>query len=190
MTRLIPALLAGLLLLSGCSGLGGTGGKGYITGEGQVVQRAASQRDEPVDLVAEDLAGEEVDLADYRGKPVVIVVWGAWCPPCRAEMPEVVGAAEELGDRAQFVGINLRESSRETAQAFERSGEIPYPSVYSPDGKAMLAFTGVLTIRSIPSFVVLDAEGRAAATIIGRLPSRTTLVQLVEDVMNEETADG
>jgi hypothetical protein len=54
----------------------------------------------------------------------------------------------------------------------------------------MLAFTGVLTIRSIPSFVVLDAEGRAAATIIGRLPSRTTLVQLVEDVVGEETADG
>ena len=190
MTRLIPALLAGLLLLAGCSGLEGTGGKGYITGEGQVVQRAATERDEPVELVAEDLAGEEVDLADFRGTPVVIVVWGAWCPPCRAETPEVLAAAEELGDRAQFVGINLRESSRETARAFERSNDVPYPSVYSPDGKAMLAFNGVLTIRSIPSFVVLDAEGRAAATIIGRLPSRTTLVQLVEDVAEEETADG
>jgi hypothetical protein len=53
----------------------------------------------------------------------------------------------------------------------------------------MLAFDGVLTIRSIPSFVVLDAEGRPAASIVGKLPSRTTLVELVEDVA-AETADG
>ncbi|MGH3346097.1 MAG: TlpA family protein disulfide reductase [Nocardioides sp.] len=189
MTRTIVALLMGLLVLSGCSSLDGTGDKGYITGEGKVVQRAVAQRDQPVDLVGEDLAGDEIDLADFRGKPVVVVVWGAWCPPCRAEVPDVVAAAEELGDRAQFVGINLRDTSPETAQAFVRNHDITYPSVYSPDGKAMLAFDGVLTIRSIPSFVVLDADGRAAASIVGKLPSRTTLVQLVEDVLGE-TADG
>lgn len=192
MTRTFLALLAGLaglLVLSGCSGLDGTGDKGYITGEGKVVQRAVAERDEPVDLVGEDLEGDEIDLAGFRGKPVVVVVWGAWCPPCRAEVPDVVAAAEELGDRAQFVGINLRDSSAETAQAFVRNNDIPYPSVYSPDGKAMLAFDGFLTPNSIPSFAVLDAEGRVAAVIPGELPSTTTLVQLVEDVLGE-TADG
>lgn len=192
MTRTFVALLAGLaglLVLSGCSGLDGTGDKGYITGEGKVVQRAVAERDEPVDLVGEDLEGDEIDLAGFRGKPVVVVVWGAWCPPCRAEVPDVVAAAEELGDRAQFVGINLRDSSAETAQAFVRNNDIPYPSVYSPDGKAMLAFDGFLTPNSIPSFAVLDAEGRVAAVIPGELPSTTTLVQLVEDVLGE-TADG
>ena len=192
MTKTFLALLAGLaglLVLSGCSGLDGTGDKGYITGEGKVVQRAVDERDEPVDLVAEDLEGDEIDLADFRGTPVVVVVWGAWCPPCRAEVPDVVAAAEELGDRAEFVGINLRDSSAETAQAFVRNNDIPYPSVYSPDGKAMLAFDGFLTPNSIPSFAVLDAEGRVAAVIPGELPSTTTLVQLVEDVLGE-TADG
>ena len=189
MTRTLLALLAGLLALSGCGGLAGTGDKGYITGEGQVVQRAVAERDAPVELVGEDLTGDELDLADWRGKPVVVVVWGSWCPPCRAEVPDVVAAAEELGNRARFVGINLRDPSAETAQAFVRNNDIPYPSFYSPDGKAMLAFDGVLTIRSIPSFVVLDAEGRPAASIVGKLPSRTTLVELVEDVA-AETADG
>lgn len=190
MMRRTLALLAGLVVLfSGCSTLDGTGDKGYVTGEGQVVQHAVDQRDQPVELVAEDLEGAEIDLTDFRGTPVVVVVWGAWCPPCRAEVPDVVAAAEELGDRAQFVGINLRDTSQETAQAFVRNNDIPYPSVYSPDGKAMLAFEGVLTPRSIPSFVVLDAEGRVAASIPGELPSRTTLVGLVEDVAGE-AADG
>ena len=44
---------------------------------------------------------------------------------------------------------------------------MPYPSFYSPDGKAMLAFAGVLTPNSIPATVVLDGEGRVAASIIG-----------------------
>jgi len=188
-TRTILSLLAALLVLSGCSSLDGTGDKGYVTGEGQVVQRAVEEREQPIELTGEDLDGGTLDLADFRGKPVVVVVWGAWCPPCRAEVPDVVAAAEELGDRAQFVGINRRDSSPETAQAFVRNHDIPYPSYYSPDGKEMLAFRGVLTPNSIPSFVVLDPDGRVAASILGQLPSRTTLVQVVEDVL-AETADG
>ncbi len=193
MTRLTPALLvgllAGLLLLAGCSGLDGTGGKGYVTGDGQVVQRAVQDRESPIELTGEALDGEPLDLADFRGEPVVVVVWGAWCGPCRAEAPEVVAAAEEIGDRAQFVGINLRDPSVENARSFVRTFDVPYPSFSSPDGKAMLAFSGFLTPNSIPSFAVLDAEGRVAAVIPGELPSRLTLVELVADVA-EETADG
>ena len=183
------AALAGLLVLSGCSGLDGTGDKGYITGEGKIVQRAVEEREQPIELSGEDLEGNPLDVADFRGKPVVVVVWGAWCPPCRAEAPGVVAAAEDLGDRAQFVGINLREPSPEDAKSFVRTFDVPYPSFYSPDGKAMLAFDGFLTPISIPAFAVLDAEGRVAAVIPGELPSTTTLVQLVEDVLGE-TADG
>ena len=189
MTNVIPALLAGLLLLAGCSGLDGTGGKGYVTGDSQVVQRAAEDREPPVELTGEDLDGEPLDIADFRGKPVVVVVWGAWCGPCRAEAPEVVAAAEEIGDQAQFVGINLRDPSVENARSFVRTFDVPYPSFSSPDGKAMLAFRGFLTPNSIPSFAVLDSEGRVAAVIPGELPSRLTLVELVEDVA-KETADG
>jgi thiol-disulfide isomerase/thioredoxin len=185
--RLAALLLSTLLLtgsLSGCGmfgGLDGTGEKGYISGNGDIVQRAADDREAPIELTGEDLEGNELDLADLRGKPVVVVVWGSWCPPCVAEAPDVVAAAEELGEKAEFVGIDLRDGDPAQGLAFQRNYDLPYPSFYSPDGREMLAFEGVLTPRSIPAFVVLDEEGRVAASINGRLPSTQTLVDLVED---------
>lgn len=169
----------------GCSSLQGAGEKGYITGEGVVTQLDVEDREKPVTLEGEDLDGDPLSLEGMRGTPVVVVVWGSWCPPCRAEAPDVVAARKELGDRARFVGLDIRDSDTSQAQAFVRKHGIDWPSYFSPDGDAMLAFHGKLTPNSIPSFVILDAEGRIAATIIGELPSTTTLVQLTEDVMVE-----
>ena len=170
----------------GCSSLQGTGDKGFVSASGDVVQVQQGERDEPVTLTGRDLEGDRLSTADFRGKPVVAVVWGSWCAPCRAEAPDVVAASKELGDRAQFVGINIRDASADQARSFVRTFDVPYPSYFSPDGQAMLAFSGTLTPNSIPSFVVLDAEGRVAASIIGELPSRTTLVEVVEDVAAEQ----
>jgi len=178
-----------LLLLAACSSLEGTGDKGFVTGDGAIRTVAAADRTDPIDLSGKDLDGKPIDLAGFRGKPVVVVVWGSWCAPCRAEAPDVVAAATELGDRAQFVGINLRNASTADAQAYVRKFEVPYPSVYSPDGRAMLQFPGTLGPRSIPAFVLLDEEGRIAASIIGELPSEQTLVDLVEDT-SKQAADG
>ena len=154
-----------------------------------MVQVEPGQREDPVSLTGRDLEGERLSTTEFRGKPVVAVVWGSWCAPCRAEAPDVVAAARELGDRAQFVGINIRDSSTEQARSFVRTFEVPYPSYFSPDGEAMLAFAGTLTPNSIPSFVVLDDEGRVAASILGELPSTTTLVEVTEDVA-AGTTDG
>ena len=71
-----------------------------------------------------------------------------------------------------------------------RGQGIPYPSYFSPGGEALLAFQGKLGPRTIPAFVVLDDDGRIAASIIGSLPSTQTLVDLTQDVVDEKTADG
>jgi thiol-disulfide isomerase/thioredoxin len=155
-----------------------------------VRQLAPADRGEPVSLTGEDLGGERLALDDFRDKPVVAVVWGSWCAPCRAEAADVVAAAEELGEDAQFVGLNIRDGSPAQAQAFVRTFDVPYPSFYSPDGEALLPFSGTLTPNSIPAFVVLDRDGRVAASIIGKLPSTTTLVEIVEEVAAEGSAEG
>jgi thiol-disulfide isomerase/thioredoxin len=176
--------LACLLALAGCSGLSGTGDKGYISGTGVPTEVAPADRGEPVDLTGTDLEGAEVDLADLRGGPVVVNVWASWCPPCIKEQPDLNAAAAALGD-VQFLGLNIRDASQDDAAAYVRDLEVPYSSIYSADGSALLPFAGTLTPRSIPSTVVLDAEGRVAASVNGRIPTTQTLVSLVEAVRDE-----
>lgn len=165
----------------GCSTSPGTGSKGYVTGNGQVTVVPAADRGAPISLSGQDLDGRPVDVAAYRGKPVVVLVWGSWCVPCRAEAPMVVKAAADLGDQAQFLGIDIRDNV-DAAKSFGRTFHTTWPSLNSPDGRAMLAFQGRLSPRSIPSFAVLDAEGRIGGLILGELPSAQTLVTLVQEV--------
>jgi len=172
-------------VLVGCSGLPGTGAKGYISGAGVPVEVEAIDRGAPVELTGEDLDGNPVDLADLRGKPVVVNVWASWCPPCRVEQPDLNEAAAELGEDVVFVGLNIRDGSEDNALAYVRNFEVPYASVSSPDGSALLSFPGTLNPRSIPSTVVLDAEGRIAASVNGRIPTTRTLIALVDKVLRE-----
>ncbi|MDN4159769.1 TlpA family protein disulfide reductase [Nocardioides abyssi] len=174
------ATTTALATLASCSTFEGTGDKGYVTGDGTVRVLEAAERTDPVELSGTDLAGEEVDLADLRGTPVVVPVWAEWCVPCRAEAPDVVAAAEELDGRAAFVGINFRDNDTR-ARAFEREFDVPYPSLVD-DGTALLAFPGTLSPQTVPAFVVLDAQGRVGGSIIGELPSTQTLVDLVDEV--------
>jgi thiol-disulfide isomerase/thioredoxin len=186
----VVALLLAVLLpgLTACSGLPESGDKGYTTGEGTVTQLAVDDRESPVTLRADDLDGNDISLADYRGKPLVIVVWGAWCVECRAEQSEVNRAAEELAGTARFVGIDVRDNVA-AAQQYEREKDVAYPSIDGNDGQALKAFAGTLAPYTVPAFVVLDAEGRVAASIIGTLPSRLTLVDVVEEVASGAMGD-
>ena len=176
--RLLPLLVALLTLAAGCSGLSGTNKGGYITGDGQVTAWAPGDRGTPIELTGTTLEGKPLDLADYRGKPVVVNVWWSGCGPCRREMPMLQQASQELAGKAVFIGINTRDNSADNGLAFERSVGAAYPSIYAPDGRALLAFPGLP--RPLPSTVILDSQGRMSATISGEIPSRLTITQLVE----------
>ena len=125
---------------------------------------------------------EPLALADYRGQVVVVNVWGSWCAPCRSEAPMLADAARDLAKQdVAFVGIDSRDPSRSAAQAFVRRFDVPYPSIYDQQGSTLLAFRGTLTPNAIPSTVILDREGRVAASVLGEI-TRTTLYDLVEEV--------
>jgi thiol-disulfide isomerase/thioredoxin len=176
--------VAGLLLtVTGCSSLQGTGDKGFVTGDGAVKQIAPADRGEPIALEGKDLDGKPLSLAASRGKPTVVNVWGSWCTSCRAEAPFLAAAQKQLGGTAQFVGIDVRDPGTAQAKAYEAHFGTTWTSYYSPSGKALLAFRGVLTPNTIPATLVLDAQGRVAASVIGQVPSSLTLVELVKDVL-------
>jgi thiol-disulfide isomerase/thioredoxin len=189
MARLANAVVVALLTLAaltGCTSSSGTGDKGYITGDGRVSQVDAVDRDDPIELSGQDLDGEPVSLEEMRGEVVVVNVWGSWCPPCRAEMPDLVAAAEQTADVAAYLGINIRDTDEAQARGLVRRFDVPFRSVYSPDAEALLAFAGTLTPRTIPSTVVLDRDGRVAASILGAVPSAQTLTDLVDEVAAED----
>ncbi|WP_445258489.1 TlpA disulfide reductase family protein [Nocardioides aurantiacus] len=178
------ATLVSIVVLAGCSGSPATGDKGYVDGSGIITRLAPEDRERPGEVRGETLEGKQLPLADYRGRVVVLNVWGSWCPPCRKEAPELAAAARELAkDDVAFVGINTRDASQDQGLAFQRRYDVPYPSLFDPSGRTLLAFEGTLNPSAIPSTVVIDEKGRVAASILGEIPSRRTLVDLVEDVL-------
>lgn len=181
MTRVRALLLMLLLATLTACGQEGTGTKGFISGTGVITRLDPSERKAPADVAGETLEGDSWSLADQKGEVVVLNVWGSWCPPCRAEAPTLVEAAERLPD-VQFMGINVRDKSVQDAQGFERTYDVPYPSIYDPAGRTLLSFRGTLPPNAIPSTVIVDADGKVAALILGEVPSAGTLVALVQDV--------
>ena len=183
---LVRALLAVLLLgaaTSGCSDSADTGDKGYVDGQGIITRLSTGDRRPPAEIAGTTLDGRDLSLEEYAGKVVVLNVWGSWCAPCRKEARTLGAAARELaGEGVQFVGVNTKDSSRDQALAFERRYAVPYPSFFDPSGRTLLAFRGTLIPSAIPSTVVIDQQGRVAASILGEVPSRRTLVDLVRDV--------
>ena len=184
--RTLAAVAAAALLAGGLAGCSrdqasGSSGQGYVAGKGIITSLKVTDRRKPGDVSGTTLAGRHVSLADYRGKVVVLNVWGSWCPPCRAEAPMLARAARDLsGKGVVFLGINSRNPEQAGPQAFERRYKIPYDSIYDPDGQTLLAFHGTLPPNSIPSTVVIDRQGRVSASVIGSV-TRTTLDDLVQD---------
>jgi thiol-disulfide isomerase/thioredoxin len=183
---LVAALAVTASAASACTDVNGTNGKNFVTSDGIVVEIRADDRGEPVPVSGESLTGDQVDLADLRGDVVVVNVWGAWCTECRAEAKLLVAAADDLSGTAQFVGVDVRDPSRDNALAYERGFGVGYPSIYDPGSETLLGFPAPYNPRDIPSTMVLDREGRLAALIRGALPSKLTLVQVVQKVADED----
>ncbi|MCX4583605.1 TlpA disulfide reductase family protein [Streptomyces sp. NBC_01481] len=169
---LLTAVVAvGALALSACSGdsngkSGGGGDTNFVTDTGGISTVAKNKRTTPHTLSGETLDGKQLDVADLKGKVVVMNVWGSWCPPCRAEAPHFAKVAKETKAKGvEFVGINTRDSNKGPALAFEKDYEIGYPSLYDPVGKLIVnGFPkGSLNPQAIPSTIVLDREGKIAA---------------------------
>ena len=182
-SRSALAAVALLALLAGCSNdIGSSGDQGYVAGKGLITSLAVADRASPGDVSGTTIDGKPLSLDDFAGQVVVVNVWGSWCAPCRAEAPMLADAARDLAKQdVAFLGIDSRDPSESAARAFVRRFGIPYPSIYDQQGRTLLAFRGTLNPNAIPSTVIIDREGRVAASVLGEI-SRTTLYDLVEEV--------
>lgn len=161
-------------------------GVGYVSGDGSVRIWDPAERNQPVELAGTTMAGDAVDITHWREDVVVLNFWYAACPPCRKEAPDLASLAREFEGEAHFLGVNHIDSP-DTALAFERNFDLPYPSLHDQDAAGVAAMDGEVPLQAMPTTVVLDRQGRVAARVLG-LADRSTLKALITDMLAEATA--
>ena len=113
-------------------------------------------------LLGEDpITGEEVALADFRGKPVVINVWASWCPGCNDEAADL---REFAADHPEIVvlGVDFQDTVA-GARRFYRRWEWTHPSIFDSAGTQSAA----LGLFGMPTTLFLDRRHRIAARVVG-----------------------
>ncbi len=75
------------------------------------------------DFQTSDVFGNPVRLSQFSGQPIWLMFWGSWCPPCRAEFPDIQAAYAELEPRGlRMLGVSLRETPVDAASYAARNG--------------------------------------------------------------------
>lgn len=175
--RLIIAVAVLIGVLTGCSGRdavaqGGTFEFVSPGGKTDIFYDPPESRGRPGALSGPSLTdpGRTLSLDDFTGQVVVVNVWGQWCGPCRAEITQlqrVYDVTRESG--VSFLGIDVRDNSREAAQDFVTDRHVTFPSIYDPPMRSLIAFGGKYPTTVIPSTLVLDRQHRVAAVFLREL---------------------
>lgn len=112
--------------------------------------------DEAPDFTTVSLNGDIVSLSDFRGQPVWVNFWGAWCAPCRAEMPDIQVAWQELEPQGlMLLALSLGDKPSEAA-SFARKVGATFPILVDPDR----TLTGeAYPIYNFPTHIFVDEQG-------------------------------
>lgn len=171
--RKLALILAGALLAAGCS----TGADAVESGTEFNFVSPGGKTDityddtdrQPIpNLQGESLtqAGRQLKVSDYKGKVVVLNIWGAWCPPCRVEAPQLQKVWKSYQDKGvQVLGIDVRDDDRNFPEDFVKDTGLTYPSIYDPPQRSLLALQGYPR-AAVPSTIVLDRQHRVAAVYL------------------------
>lgn len=129
------------------------------------------------------LNGETLRLSDYRGQVVLLNFWATWCPPCRAEVPDLIELQRELGpDGLEVIGVSLDEEGFEAVRPFAEQHGITYPLVVD-DGSVAAEYG---SLYALPTTLVIDKQGRIARRVIGLFPTeemRPVLEELLAEAV-------
>ncbi|GAC1435535.1 MAG: TlpA disulfide reductase family protein [Thermoanaerobaculia bacterium] len=110
--------------------------------------------------------GQTIDLAQLRGRPVVLNFWATWCGPCYEEHPTLVVNARAMQPAVQFLGVVFQDTEEKIRKFLDDRGRA-YPTVVDDAGKTAMAYG----VGGVPETFFLDKNGTIVAKFSGPLNS-------------------
>ena len=117
------------------------------------------------DFTVTDLDGRTISSADLRGKVVLVNFWATWCPPCRAEIPDLIRLQDKYRDKLVVLGISEDEIPPDEVKAFAVAQKMNYP-VAMTKPELSKVFRGV---SALPTTFVINREGKLEQRHVGML---------------------
>lgn len=117
------------------------------------------------DFELQTMDGETVRLSDYRGERVFINFWATWCPPCRAEMPDMQKIHEDGEGKVLAVNLTHTEKSPDDASEFAKELGLTFPILMDTTGDLAEQFNVV----AYPTSYMIDSDGRIQFVAMGAM---------------------
>ena len=140
--------------------------------EKQDAESADTEKLKTPDFTMQDATGNNVNLSDLFGTPIVLNFWASWCPPCKSEMPDFNTVFEELGEDVHFVMLDAVDGVRETrekGESYVTEQGFTFPVYYDMEQDAVIQYG----IRAFPTTVFIDSEGYIVAGVEGSIDENT-----------------
>jgi peroxiredoxin len=122
-----------------------------------------------------DLQGNRWTLAQLRGKVVLVNFWATWCPPCRAEMPDLDALYHQFKDQG-FVVLGISDEDASKVNPFIQQYHYSYPILLDSDGKVHAAFS----VEGIPKSFLYDRDAKLVAQAIDMRTKSQFLAMLAQ----------
>jgi cytochrome c biogenesis protein CcmG/thiol:disulfide interchange protein DsbE len=133
---------------------------------------------DPLTAKFETFEGTKASLADYRGMPVVVNFFAAWCSGCYSEMPGFQQVYERLGDKVRFVGLDVQDPQRD-GEAIVASTGVTYITGRDPDGRFVTAFGAT----GMPTTVLIDKTGKVIEVASGAMSPATLEAKIRQELL-------
>lgn len=173
-----------VLLLTLCFFLLGFVVGGYFTKSGvQTGTHAQTENENKApDFTLTSFLGENVNLSQFQGKPVVLLFWGTWCFSCLENLSYAQKSYNDLGDKAIFLGIH-RSDAESTARAAITSDKlsISYRLLKDMNGKVYASYK---FSETMPLIYFIDKNGIVKNRIAGQV-TEELIKNTVQELLNQ-----
>ena len=129
------------------------------------------------DFEVTTLDGEQAKLSDFRGGRVMLNFWATWCPPCRAEMPDMQKVYDEEDVTILAVNMTGTESGEDVVVEFVDDFELTFPILMDETSDIMNTYE----IQAYPTTYMIDSDGRIQFVALGAM-NHEQMLQFLSDM--------